>query len=130
MSVINTFMNVGGGLMKDLTPFVTISSGGEIDYAQYSITRYPGTGSNYTHFFSGYVHFSKAPSYDATVTITIPESYKINAPTPMNLTVAVKSDKANSYSSERFEIINNSTAIRFTAHAFQGFIFPSFLCYK
>ena len=128
MSVINTFMNVGGGLMKDLTPFVTISSGGQVDYAQYSITRYPGTGSNYTHFFSGYVHFSKAPSYGAIVTITIPESYKINA--ARNFTVATKIDSADSYSSERFEIINNRAAIRFTSYAFKGFIFPSFLCYK
>ena len=128
MSVINAFMNVGGGVMKDLTPFVDISSGGIIDYAQYSITRYPGTGSNYTHFFSGYVHFSKAPNHGATVTITIPESYKINA--PLNLTVAVKSDNSVSYATERFEILDNRTAIRFTARAFQGFIFPSFLCYK
>lgn len=127
MSVMNTFMTGGGGL-KDLTPFVDISSGGEVDYAEYSITRYPGTGRNYTHFFSGYVHFSKAPSYGATVTITIPESYKINA--TMNLTVAAKNDGSNSYSTERFEIINNHTAIRFTAYAFLGFIFPTFLCYK
>ena len=128
MSVINAFMNVGGGVMKDLTPFVDISAGGEVDYAEYSITRYPGKGSNYTHFFSGYVHFSKAPNYGATVTITIPESYKINA--PLNLTVAAKSDKAVSYSAEKFEILDDKAAIRFTAHAFQGFIFPSFLCYK
>ena len=129
MSVINAFMNVGGGVMKDLTPFVDISDGGEVDYAEYSITRYPGKGSGYTHFFSGYVHFSKAPNYGATVTITIPESYKINA--HAYLTVAVKYDKSNSYSAERFEIIGSSAAIRFTAQAFrQGFIFPSFLCYK
>lgn len=128
MSVINTFMNGGGGLMKDLTPFVSISSGGEVDYAEYSITRYPGTGSDYTHFFSGYVHFSKAPNYGALVTITIPESYKINA--PLNFTVAVKSDNSVSYSTQRFEIIDNRAAIRFTAYAFQGFIFPTFLCHK
>ena len=128
MSVINAFMNVGGGVMKDLTPFVDISAGGEVDYAEYSITRYPGIGSDYTHFFSGYVHFSKAPNYGALVTITIPESYKIN--TPVNLTVASKPDKSVSYSTENFEILNDRAAIRFTVHVLQGFIFPSFLCYK
>lgn len=127
MIVGNAFMN-GGGLMKDLTPFVDISSGGEVDYAQYSITRYPGKGSDYTHLFSGYVHFSKAPNSGKTVTITIPESYKINA--PLYLTVAVKSDNSVSYSSERFEILDNRAAIRFTSYAFQGFIFPTFLCSK
>ena len=127
MIVGNAFMN-GGESMKDLTPFVSISYGGEVDYAEYSITRYPGTGSNYTHFFSGYVHFSKAPNYGALVTITIPESYKINA--YQNLTVATRSDGSNSYSTERFEIINNRAAIRFTSYAFQGFIFPTFLCSK
>ena len=126
MSIINTFMNGGGGL-KDLTPFVGISSGGEVYYAQYSITRYPGKGSNYTHLFSGYVHFG-APNYGATVTITIPESYKINAPN--NLTVAVKGDNSVSYSTQRFEILDNRAAIRFTSSAFQGFIFPTFLCTK
>ena len=127
MSIMNTFMNGGGGL-KDLTPFVDISSGGEVDYAQYSITRYPGKGSNYTHLFSGYVHFSKAPNYGATVTITIPESYKINSTN--NLTVAVKGDNSVSYSTQRFEILGNRAAIRFTSQAFQGFIFPTFLCTK
>ena len=126
MSIMNTFTNGGGGV-KDLTPFVYISSGGEVYYAQYSITRYPGKGSNYTHLFSGYVHFS-TPNYGATVTITIPESYKINGTN--NLTVAVKGDNAVSYSTQRFEILGNRAAIRFTSQAFQGFIFPTFLCTK
>lgn len=128
MSVINTFMNGGSGVMKDLTPFVSISSGGEVDYAEYSITRYPGTVSNYTHFFSGYVHFSKAPSYGAIVTITIPESYKINS--SRSLIVAKKGDNSVSYSSESFEVIDKGAAIGFISHAFQGFIFPTFLCTK
>ena len=130
MIVGNTFMNMGGGeSMKDLTPFVSVGSGGEVDYAEYSIIRYPGTGSNYTHFFSGYVHFSNAPYYGVNVSITIPESYKINA--VGNLPVAIRDEAAvNSYSSKTFRIINNGTVLTFNGINFQGFIFPTFLCRK
>lgn len=131
MIVGNAFMNMGGGggLMKDLTPFVSVGSGGKVDYAEYSITRYPGTGSNYTHFFSGYVHFSNAPYYGVNVRITIPESYRING--VGKLPVAIRDDnQVNTYSSKDFSIINNGAVLTFDRLDFSGFIFPTFLCRK
>ena len=127
MSVMNAFM-AGGELMKDLSPFVNTSHGVGVDYARYSITRYPGTGSGYTHIFSGYVHFTSELESGEWVTITIPESYKINA--DHGIPVVVKDDRNNSYSTKTFTIDINNTAIEFNPQNFQGFIFPSFLCYK
>lgn len=127
MSVMNAFM-AGGELMKDLRPFIRTDSGVGVDYARYSITRYPGTGSGYTHIFSGFVHFTGELVSSKWVTITIPESYKINS--NYGIAVVSKDDTEDSYSTKHFTVTSYNTAIEFFSQNFQGFIFPSFLCYK
>ena len=129
MSVINAFMN-GGESMKDLTPFVSHSSG-TIDYARYVITPYTGTNSstgveaNATHVFWGMIHFSAVVKQ---IVITIPESYKIAGRGYIDLPALLTG--SNLMIHERFDIGAGNTTLTNTSYDSDGFIFLSFLCHK
>lgn len=134
MSMMNASMNMGsGGLMKDLTPFVSHING-TIDYARYVITPYTGSklpeGIEFdaTHVFFGMIHFSAPVSYDSDIVITVPESYKMCMAVYYDMPSI--SAGSNSMGAQRWTVNTRKTTLSNISPAFRGFLFPSFLCYK